>query len=36
MKNYEPLEITLITFVQDVVTFSGNDDFGGTPGDWED
>ena len=34
MKNYEPLEMTLITFAQDVVTLSdsaaaGNDNLGG-------
>lgn len=35
MKNYEPLEMTLITFAQDVVTLSNSDNQGGV-GDWED
>ena len=34
MKNYEPLEMTVTTFTQDVVTLSQSDNVGGA-GDWE-
>lgn len=34
MKNYEPLEMTLITFAQDVVTLSSSDNMDGPLDGW--
>ena len=39
MKNYEPLEVSLIMFTQDIVRTSSDDNIGNTPDGpdgWED